>query len=117
MKTFTEIREALNAQQRAKARATFRRSKAKIQRGRKKAAKKKASTEKLIKRAEKTARKMFIKKAAGGKDKDDLSFAQRQAIEKKVDKKKTAIKRLAKKLLPSIRKKELARLAKARGSK
>lgn len=39
-------------------------------------------------------------------DKNDLGMSGKAALEKKLDKKKGAIKKLAKKLLPMIRKKE-----------
>ena len=103
MKSFKEFEEAMTAQQRQKAKATFRKNKAKIMLGRKKAAKKLASPAKLQGKAEKQARTLLIKKMTKGKGKDELSFAQRAAIEKKLDKKKGAIKKIAKKLLPKIK--------------
>ncbi len=103
MKSFKEFEEAMTAAQRQKAKATFRKNKAKIMLGRKKAAKKLASKEKLQGKAEKQARTLLIKKMTKGKGKDELSFAQRAAIEKKLDKKKGAIKKIAKKLLPKIK--------------
>ena len=103
MKSFKEFEEALTAQQRQKAKATFRKNKAKIMLGRKKAAKKLASPEKLKAKAEKAARNLLIKKILKDKGKDELSFAARAALEKKLDKKKGAIKKIAKKLLPKIK--------------
>lgn len=102
-----EVDEALNPQQRMKAKATFRKNKAKIMMGRKKAEKRIASPEKLKKRAQKAARKAVEDKLLKGKSKDDLGFAQRGALEKRVDAKKSMINKLAKKLLPSIKKKEM----------
>lgn len=98
--------EALTLQQRQKAKATFRKNKAKIMIGRKKAAMRKASPEKLKGRAIKQARNIIIKKILKNKSKDDISFTQRAELEKKVDKKKAAIKKIAKKLLPKIRQAE-----------
>jgi len=89
--------------QRQKAKQTFRKNKAKIALGKKKAAKKIASPEQLQKRADKAARNILIKKITKDKDKSDLSFAQRSNIEKQLDKKKAAIKKIAKKLLPKLR--------------
>ena len=117
MKTVKEIREALTTSQRMKRKQVFRKNKAKIQRAIKRNKKRKADAEKLMKRSEKAARKIITKKVLGGKDKGDLSFSQRQSIEKKVDKKKAVIKRLARKLLPKVRKKEIERLKSARKSK
>ena len=44
----------------------------------------------------------------------DLSFGQRQSIEKQLDKKKGAINKLAKKLLPAIRKADREKMKKAK---
>lgn len=102
-----EVDEAMNASQRLKAKATFRKNKAKIMMGRKKAEKRIANPEKLMKRAMKAARKAFEKKLLKDKSKDDLNFAGRQALEKRLESKKAAIAKLAKKLLPAIKKAEM----------
>jgi multidrug resistance efflux pump len=105
-----ELQEALTTAQRAKRRASFRKAKARIQRGRKLAQKRLAPREKLEKRAQKQARKSIESKILGGKTKADLPFATRSAIEKKVDQRSPVIKRLAKRLYPKVRKTELERL-------
>ena len=87
-------------------------AKSKIALGRKKAAKRLASPEKLKGRSEKKARAVFIKKLLRDKDKTELSFAARQGLEKKLDRKKAAIKKLGKKLLPGVRKADRAKLSK-----
>ena len=97
----------MNAQQRMKAQATFRKNKAKIEAGRKKAANKTASPDKLKDRAKKAARKAIEAKLLKNKSKDELGFSQRAALEKRLDSKKAAIAKLAKKLLPSVKKKEM----------
>jgi len=114
MKSFKEFEEAMTAAQRQKAKANFRKNKAKIAIGRKKAAKKAASPEKLKSRAEKQAREILLKKILKGKDKSELSFAARAGIEKKLAKKKGAIKKIAKKLLPKVKMADKERLAKTR---
>ena len=110
MKSFKEFEEAMTAAQRQKAKATFRKNKSKIMLGRKKAAKKLASPEKLQGKAIKQARNLLLKKMTKGKGKDELSFAQRKALENKLDKKKGAIKKIAKKLLPKIKAADKAKL-------
>jgi len=95
--------EAMTMAQRLKMKQSFRKNKAKIALGRKKASRKLADKDTLMKRARKHARDLLVKKLTKGKDKSELSFAQRQNIEKQVDKKKGAIDRIAKKLLPKIR--------------
>ena len=121
MKTFKEhnaelseesadFSEAMSLQHRMKMKAAFRKNKAKIMLGRKKAAKKLASPEKLKKRAEKAARQILIKKILKQRNKDDLSCAGRASIEKQLAKKKGAIKKIAKRLLPQIKAKDKAKL-------
>ena len=115
MKSFKEFHqtdEAMSMATRMKMKAAFRKNKAKIALGRKKAAKKLASPEQLKKRAEKQARNLIIKKILKDKGKADLSFAARSDLEKKVAKKKGKIMKLAKKLLPQVKKADKAKLRK-----
>ena len=109
-KQFTEAPdEALTMQQRmAKSRA-FKKNKAKIAIGRKKAARKIASLDVLKKRARKAARDVILKKITKDIPKSELSMSRRQSIEKQLDKKKAVIDKLARKLIPQVRKKELER--------
>ena len=106
--------EALNIQQRLKMARTFKKNKAKIAMGRKRAERRVASTDKLQARAKKQARNTFLKKITKGIPKDELSMARKQDIEKRLDKMKPKIDKLAKKLLPKVRKSELE---KKRGGK
>ena len=87
-----------------------------IAKKRKIAMKRKASPEKLKKRSMKKARDIIAKKILKDKDKSDLSIAGREALEKKLDKKKAVIKKIARKILPKIRSAENERLAKKRGN-
>ena len=109
-KEFNDANEALTISQRQKRKASFRKNKAKIMIARKKAAKKMASPEKLKGRAEKQARNLIIKKILKNKSKDDLSFSARGELEKKVAKKTAAIKKIAKKLLPMVKKADRAKM-------
>ena len=70
-----------------------------------------ASQETLKKRARKAARDSIIKKITKDIPKSELSFARRAEIEKRLDKPamKAKIDRIAKKLLPKIRKAEQER--------
>ena len=88
----------------------MRRNKAKIAMGRKKAARKMASAEVLKGRAQKQARNLIIKKILKNKTKADLSYGSRAALEKMVAKRKGAIDRIAKKLLPKVRQKDRTKL-------
>jgi hypothetical protein len=104
--------EAKTVAQRLKMKQAFRKNKAKIALGRKKASRRLADKDTLMKRARKHARNLLVKKLTKGKDKGELSFAQRQNIEKQVDKKKGAIDRIAKKLLPKLRQADKDKLKK-----
>lgn len=109
------MEEALTQQQRLK-RARIMKVKGKIiARKRKIAMRRKASSEKLKKRAQKQARNVIAKRLLRDRDKSDLSFGTRQSLEKQLDRKKAVIKRIAKKLLPSVKKKESERISKRRG--
>lgn len=101
--------EALTLQQRMKLARSLKKNKAKIAMGRKKAARRVASMDVLKKRAMKAARNTIAKKFTKGIDKSELSMARKADIEKRLDKIKPKIAKLAKKLLPKIRKKELDR--------
>jgi len=105
-----DFSEAMSLQHRMKMKAAFRKNKAKIALGKEKAAKKLASPEKLKAKANKAARELLIKKMLKDKKKSDLSFSGRASIEKKLEKKKGAIAKIAKKLLPGIKKKDRAKL-------
>ena len=85
-----------------------------IARKRKLAMKRKADPEKLKKRAAKKARDIVAKKILKDKDKSDLSISGKENLEKRLAKKKAVIAKIAKRILPKIRKAENERLAKRR---
>lgn len=101
--------EALNVQQRLKLKRSIIRNKAKLRMGQKRAERRIANQEVLKKRAMRLARSLMLKRFLKNKDKSELSYAQRETYEKMLEKRKTAIKRLAQKLLPKIRKLEIQR--------
>ena len=85
-----------------------------IARKRKIAMKRKADPEKLKTRAMKKARDMVAKKLLKDKDKSNLSISGKENLEKRLAKKKAVIAKIAKRILPKIRKAENERLAKRR---
>ena len=101
--------EALDMTQRLARRRTFKKNKAKIAMGRKRAEKRMANLDTLKKRAKKQARNMILKKLTKDIPKDELSMARRQDIEKRLDKMKPRIDKMAKKLIPQVRKQEMER--------
>lgn len=114
-----DISEApLNMQQRRARAMAFRRAKSKVLRGRKIAQRKMASPEKLKTRARKKAIELIRKKVAGDKGADyaNLSPAEKQAIDKRVQAKKGAIGKTASRLLPKVKQAERERLRKFKSS-
>ena len=85
-----------------------------IARKRKIAMKRKANPEKLKKRSAKKARDIVAKKILKDKSKSDLSISGKENLEKRLAKKKGVIAKIAKRILPKIRKAENERLAKKR---
>jgi hypothetical protein len=75
-----------------------------------------ADQKKLKNRAQKQARQILRGKLAGkiGQDYKKLGFSQRAQVDKKLSNKKAVIARLAKRLLPKVRKAEMSRLSQAR---
>ena len=96
------------AQRRARARQ-MKKYATRLKMGRKRAMAKMADAPRLKKRAQKAARAALAKKLTKGIAKSELTPARKQEIEARLDKMKQRVNRLAKKMLPTIRKKELAR--------
>jgi hypothetical protein len=88
-----------------------------IARKRKIAMKRKANPAKLKTRAMKKARDIVAKKILKDKDKSDLSLAAKETLEKRLEKKKAVIAKIAKRILPKVRSAENERLAKRREKK
>ena len=103
--------EALSMAQRLKKARDFKRNRAKIALGRKRAARRVASKEVLQKRAKRAARNKILLKLTKDIPRGELTIARKAEIEKRLDKPemKTRIDRLAKKMFPLIRKAEMQR--------
>lgn len=99
--------EALSMAQRRKRAIQMKKYASRLKVGRKKAAMKVADQKRLQKRARKAARNAIAKKITKGIAKKDLTPARKADIEKRLDKMQPKINRLAKKLLPRLRKSEL----------
>lgn len=106
-----DVDEALTLQQRQKKARLIRRLKSRIKIGRARAKKRMANVKVLKKRTNKKARDLVVRKLTKDIPKKDLSFARRQEIEKRLERPamKARIQRLAKRLLPQIRKAEMQR--------
>lgn len=99
--------EALSMAARRKKAITMKKIQARLKVGRKKASMKVADKGRLEKRARKAARNAIAKKLTKGVSKVELTPARKAEIEKRLDKMQGKVSRLAKKMLPKIRKSEL----------
>ena len=77
--------------------------------GRRRAAKKAASKETILKRARRQAIKTIFKKLSKGTPKTELPPSRRQEIEKRLGKMKVKIDRLAKRSVKDVRQREKER--------
>ena len=112
------IKEApLTPMQRRKKAIIMKRLAPKIARKRKIAMRKKAGMDKIQGRANKAAREYMRQLFLKGKKYTDLPLQARVNIDKKVEKKKTLMVKLAKRMIPVMRRKEIERLKQLRKSK
>lgn len=101
-----DVDEALNFQQRRARARVMKKNKAKIAMGRRRASRKAANPERLKKRARKAAINTLFKKLAKGQSRSEMPAGRRQEIEKRIEKMKPRIDKIARKILPQIRKLE-----------
>ena len=80
------------------------------------AAKKKASPEKLEKRAKTKAINIIRAKFIKDKDYNSMSYAEKISVDAKVQSKKSTINKIAKKLMPQLKKAEAERFEKQKES-
>jgi len=73
------------------------------------------SSSDLLMKANKAARTMFKKKYSSGKNYNELSYAEKGMIDKRLEKIPAArLSKIAKRLLPKLKKREVERLKKVR---
>ena len=101
-----DVEEALSHSQRVKASLRMKKMSKRIQVAKKRAMKRTPTMDVIKKRAFRSARTTMFKKMTRGQDKGDVSFAKRSDIEKRLDKMKPRLQRMAQKLIPVIRKKD-----------
>lgn len=112
-----DVEEALSLQSRRALSRAMKRNKAKIKLGRKRAEKRTATMDVIRKRARKHARNQVLKKITKGKGRSDLTPARRAEIEKRMKKYSGRIDKMARKLMPTIRKLDKSRKMKNTGDK
>lgn len=104
----SELDEALNRQQRRQRAIAMRKNKHKIAAGRRRNKNRRASPDKLKGRAKKKAIATMRDRILGGKKSyGELSPNEKEIVDKKVAKRKSAVNRLATRLLPKVRKAEM----------
>jgi adenylate kinase family enzyme len=114
-KEYIEMQEALNMQQRlARGRVAKRTAKKRARSAKKKAMRMKGPDD-MLKKAGMMARNKVAMKLSGGIPLSQLTISQKVQLGKKLDKKKAAIAKLTKKLLPGAKKAERDRIGKLRG--
>lgn len=102
--------ESISAATRIRKAASMRRYETKIQAARKRALMRRAGTKSITSRATRMAITKIKTKLAGGRDVGSLSTMEKQRIEDLVHKRKNAVRRLAMRLIPQVRKRENIRL-------
>lgn len=105
----TNTDEALSIAQRRKRAMQMRRLAPKIKMARKRAMRRTANKDAINKRARKQARMQLFRKFSKGKSPSDVSPQRRAEIEKRLDKMKSRIDRIAKRAIPDVRKRDRER--------
>lgn len=106
-----QLDEVMSRQQRLKAGQRMKRMSKRIQMAKKRALKRAPTMDVIKKRAQKQARDQMYSKFTRGQSKSDLSIGRRAELEKRLKKAKPKVDRLAKKLIPQIRKQDRERRA------
>ena len=116
---YIEERAPLTLQQRIKKARIMKRLAPKLKRQRQIKKFRMAPTERLVQRARKLARNLLRKKMAGkrGENYNKLSASQKIQVDQLIQKKASSVERIAKRLLPMVRKKEIERIRSAHSSK
>jgi len=107
--------EALSHSQRIKASIRMKKMKSRIKIGRERSMRRTPTMDVVKKRAMRKARITVMKKLTKGMGKDELSFSRRTDIEKRLAKKSALIQRLAKKMIPVVRKQDRDRKNASKG--
>ena len=112
-----QVDEAFTVAQRIKAKQRMKKMSKRIQMAKKRSMKRAPTPEKLKLRAKKQVKNALVSKWMRGKSKSDLSFSQRQNIEKRLKSASGRIDNMTKKLLPVVRKQDRERRANANSDK
>jgi hypothetical protein len=105
------VDEVLDMAQRLKRSRSFKRNKAKVAVGQRRSKKRMANMDTLRRRARRSARKILLAKLTKGVPREDLSYARKAELEKRLDSPamKSRINKLAMRSLKDVRKREIDR--------
>ena len=101
-----ELNEVLSHAQRIKASIRMKKMSKRIKIARDRAMRRAPSMDVVKKRAMRQARRDMFKRLTRGQEKGDVAIAKRADIEKRLDRMKPRLQRIAQRLVPSIRKKD-----------
>jgi hypothetical protein len=104
-----EIAEALTPQQRMKRAIQFKRIAARVKMGRKRAQRRRAPKNVLVKRARRLAIKFMRQRVMRGQNYKDMPYATRAIVDKRLHKRKKSIGRIAQRLMPKVARAEAQR--------
>lgn len=111
METLLEKAVRLTASQRKKRAMIARRTAKRRAIARVRKSKRMKSHSDLVKKANKVARSMFQKKYAGGKNWNELSYAEKGVVDKRLERIPAArLNKIALRMLPKLKKQEMKRL-------
>lgn len=105
-----QLDEVLDTRARLKKAQQLRRQKTRVALGRKRAAKRLATSDVIKKRAVARARGRIIKRLTQGRGKKALSYGARQAIDRRLARMKGGIQRLATKLVRQVKQDDISKL-------
>lgn len=103
------VQEVLSHSQRIKKKILMKKLAPRIKIARDRAMRRTPNMKVIKRRAEKQARGQFLKKLTRGVPKSELSPAKRAELEKRLDRMKPRIQRIAKKLIPVVRRQDKER--------
>lgn len=105
-----DLGEGLSISSRLKKRATMRRIRSRINVGRKRALRRRATTKKIYGRAKRTAIQKMKTRFAGGRSVNSLTYSEKDRIERMVKRRRNAVTRSARRMIRSKRQLEQKRL-------
>lgn len=102
--------EGISIGTRLKKRATLRRSRSRVSIGRERALRHRATTQRIMGRARRTAIENMKKRFAGGRSPENLTYSEKERVERQVHRRQKALARMAKRLVRQKRELDTQRL-------